>query len=409
MEKALVNLPATIGNIANQLQDVGEYEKSAQYFLEINDHKSAINSFLSGNLYEKAKEVCKIYSVHNGDAIIEDINKKYEQFLLSNDQDLSKLESINPSLATKIYGDKNKWNMAYKVAKMHGKSAVVDAAIEHSQSLFKEGRYIEAVHILSEKGLQRAEDVLPFYSDLMNMTLVQINESDTIFITKSEAVELFEECRNLLHSMVSWLSESGNENKESFQELLDLFHLLFVKSKCAEIESLTTLHSKQCIAMLSYCDWIRCDVLFFDAGRSSKEIKKYQDAFIYFNHFIDICDAIDDPEDEIDYSDFMNSPNISIPHKNIPNKHIYAEKKREEIRDWVLEMLATADINPTLSSTTGDGSMGKCVVSGRALGCDDVIVKCRACSQPADKSSWNAFVDNFKHCPWCQQTQAPIY
>ena len=119
--------------------------------------------------------------------------------------------------------------------------------------------------------------------------------------------------------------------------------------------------------MLSYCDWIRCDVLFFEAGRATKDIKKHQDAFIYFNNFVDICDAIDDPEDEIDYSDFENSPNISIPHRNIQNKRIYAERKREEIRDWVLEMLATSDMNPTLTHSPGDGSMGKCVVNGKAL------------------------------------------
>ena len=115
--------------------------------------------------------------------------------------------------------------------------------------------------------------------------------------------------------------------------------------------------------MLSYCDWIRCDVLFFEAGRATKDIKKHQDAFIYFNHFVDICVAIDDPENEIDYSDFENSPNISIPHRNIQNKRIYAERKREEISDWVLEMLATSDINPALIHSPGDGSMGKCVVS----------------------------------------------
>ena len=414
MEKALVNLPNTIGFIAKQLHHVGAYEKSAQYFLEINDHKSAINAYLSGNMFEKAKEVCKIYSIDSSDSIINEIDKKYEEFLLSNDGDLSKLESINPSLATKIYGTKNKWNMAYKVAKMHGKSAIANSALQHSQSLFKDGEYIEAVNILFDKGLQKTTDNLTFYSDLMNMLLVQLNNCGDIFVNSSDGINLFRKCKKILHSIVSWLDKSNNENANAFMELLQLFHLLYTKNKCfSEIntshnDGLKVLYNKQCIALLSYCDYIRCDVLFYDAGDSCKRLKKNQNAFIYLNHFVDICDHIDDPNDEIDYADFINCRNISIPHKNIPNKHCYSEKQREDIRDWVLEMLATSEINPNLSDNHNGDPMGKCVVSGMDL-YETNVVKCRNCTKMADKSSWNAFVDHFKICPWCQQTQAPIY
>ena len=38
----------------------------------------------------------------------------------NDDNDLhKKLETMNPSIATKIYGDQNKWNEAYKIAKLH--------------------------------------------------------------------------------------------------------------------------------------------------------------------------------------------------------------------------------------------------------------------------------------------------
>jgi len=261
-------------------------------------------------------------------------------------------------------------------------------------------------------------DTLTFYSDLINMCLLQINNSNTIFINKLEAMQLFEKCKKILHSIVAWLDKSSNNdqnnnNKDTFKELLDLFHLLFTKYQCSKQENdenLSILYNKQCLSLLSYSDLIRCDVLFNDIGHSYKKIKKSDIAFIYYNHFIDICDNIDDPNDEIDYSDFMNS-NITIPHKNIPNTHIYNEKHREEIRDWVLEILATSEINPALSSNNNNDSeiIGKCIVTGTSLYRNDNIVKCRSCSQISDKSSWNLYVDYFKICPWCQQTQAPIY
>ncbi len=148
MEKALINLPNTIKYVAKQFNEIGEFEKSAQYYLEINDHISACNSFLNGNMFEKAREICKMYdNNNNNNNIMNEIDQKYEEYLLSNENDNNnnKLESINPSLATKIYGDQNKWNLAYKVASQHGgKFAVQNSAYKHSQSLFKHGEYIES-------------------------------------------------------------------------------------------------------------------------------------------------------------------------------------------------------------------------------------------------------------------------
>eukprot|EP01083_Nonionella_stella_P191050 707386_1 len=344
MEQALVNLPNTIRNCAKQLFDVCEYSKSAQYYLEINDHKSAINAFISGKMLDKAKEVCKIYSCED---------------LLAEEAD----DDVDPLL--------------------------------EAQSLFKDGEYIGALSVVCSKMVKDES----FICDLMNMVLVQINNSDTILL--NNAHNLFTKCKKLLLTI----------NSSKLEELLHLFHLLCVKYECCDVKNLAHLYQKQCFSLLSYCDWIRCDLLFYDAGASCRKLKQYDDAFIFYNHFIDIADNIDDPDDQIDYTDFTNNTlNIAIPHKKIPKKHIIVRKAREEVRDWVLQILATQQINPTLQQTNGKTGKIKCCVTAESLfPSQDSCVQCRLCHKTARKSSWNLYVDHFKTCPWCRQTQAPIY
>merc|ERR1712130_256792 len=244
-----------------------------------------------------------------------------------------------------------------------------------------------------------------------NQTIATMNQSD-IFIQRPRKV--FVEIFNFLHCIVDWL-ESTQIDRTHFEELRFFFHLLLLQTDC--LETIPSLHHKQCLSLLSCSDWIRCDVLFKECGDSSKQIGSDQDAFIFYNHFVDICDFIDDPSaNDIDYSDFdqIDSLKMTIPHKIIPSKHIFAERQREQIRDWVLEMLATAEIDPSLSCFS-DNEKGqklknkKCIVSGATLYSSDCIIKCRECQKSAIKSAWNLYVDEFKICPWCKKTQAPIY
>eukprot|EP01083_Nonionella_stella_P191049 707384_1 len=391
MEKALVNLPNTIRNCAKQLFDICEYSKSAQYYLEINDHKSAIRAFISGKMFSKAKDVCKIYSA-NSPHLMNQIDAAYREYLLTNCNQADD-DDVDPLLA---------FQHEY-------------TAFQHAQSLFKDGEYIEALNVLHERGLQKDADAydahtLSFYSDLMNMVLVQVNNSDTILLNEcNSAADLFAKCKKMLRSIVKIVS-----NASKLEELLHLFHLLCVKYQCCDVPNMASLYQKQCFSLLSYCDWIRCDLLFYDAGASCRKLKEYDDAFIFYNHFIDIADNMDDPDDEIDYTDFINNTlNIAIPHKNIPRKHIIDCKAREEIRDWVLEILATSQINPTLNAANRKSHQDvktKCIVTAESLfPSQDSCVQCRSCHKTARKSSWNLYVDHFKTCPWCQQTQAPIY
>lgn len=68
-----------------------------------------------------------------------------------------------------------------------------------------------------------------------------------------------------------------------------------------------------------------------------KENGKLSEAFVFLNHYLDLCEAIEEGESQlIDHSDLLNTDFPSnIP---IPNRLYLSEDPREHdsIRDWVL-------------------------------------------------------------------------
>jgi intraflagellar transport protein 172 len=63
-------------------------------------------------------------------------------------------------------------------------------------------------------------------------------------------------------------------------------------------------------------------------------------AFIFFNRYIDLYDAIEDPDANTiqENTDFENS-DIPSPYEiSLPEKNLMPSHERDRIRDWVLEI-----------------------------------------------------------------------
>lgn len=65
-------------------------------------------------------------------------------------------------------------------------------------------------------------------------------------------------------------------------------------------------------------------------------------AFVFFNKFLDICEAIDDPDNSsLDNADLDNTIIPPLEDVLLPEAACLSEEKREQIRDYVLEYIAT--------------------------------------------------------------------
>lgn len=84
------------------------------------------------------------------------------------------------------------------------------------------------------------------------------------------------------------------------------------------------LHQKLCVALLRFCEFIRIDKAFYEAGMACKKNNMYGLASVLLNRYLDINEIIEDPdnnnisEENGDILADIPSPfNVNMPMKNL--------------------------------------------------------------------------------------------
>ena len=124
-----------------------------------------------------------------------------------------------------------------------------------------------------------------------------------------------------------------------FYKYLMITHFLLLKGECAR-NNLTRVLAKLCTSLLRYTKEIRADKAFMDAGEANRREGLNNMAFMFFNRYLDLYDAIDDPENGgiTDNSDFQDTDIPSPFEIPLPDRNLISMEERDNIRDWVLNM-----------------------------------------------------------------------
>ncbi|CAE7548972.1 IFT172, partial [Symbiodinium pilosum] len=97
------------------------------------------------------------------------------------------------------------------------------------------------------------------------------------------------------------------------------------------------LVAKISVALCRYCAEFPVDIAFYDAGIDCKNAGMINMSFFFLNRFLDIADAIEDPDNAaIDNTDFMETDIPSPYDLDLPEQAHVTNDKVEEIRDCVL-------------------------------------------------------------------------
>jgi intraflagellar transport protein 172 len=100
---------------------------------------------------------------------------------------------------------------------------------------------------------------------------------------------------------------------------------------------LTRVSSKLCTSLLRYTREIRPDKAYLDAGEANRREGINNMAFMFFNRYLDLYDAIEDPDSgNTDNTDFQETDIPSPEEIPLPEKNLISADERDNIRDWVL-------------------------------------------------------------------------
>lgn len=146
-------------------------------------------------------------------------------------------------------------------------------------------------------------------------------------------------------------------------------------------------------------------------------------AFMFFNRYLDLYDAIEDPDNGgiTDNSDFQDTDIPSPFEIPLPEQNLINNAERDNIRDWVLGMNMDNTQGTSLSKRNCEfcgfecyeasltcpncrAGWEPCIVSGYPL-IKSQAISCKICNKGAIRDLWNEYIQKTMHCPWCKSMQ----
>jgi len=304
----------------------------------------------------------------------------------------------------------NDWDGVMRGAAKEGGETLNKYTAQYAKHLVTQGDYAGAVFAFQKHSVPTNTAVFDLYKRV----------SHEILALDPPNENALKALKTVMFKLVIGLE--GMPGHTEFQQLLYIVHFVTLKIEC-ERSGLGDLAAKLAVALVRYCTEIPADRAFHDAGELCKKQNMLNMAFVFFNRYLDLTEAMEEPDGNmIDNSDFANT---DVPFDfPLPEKQQTDEERAhtEEVRNWVLqvsmdnameqsldmrncETCSTSIYAATLSCHNCSTNCKPCIISGYPVLRDSV--NCKSCNMPANREVWNSYVMKVKTCPWCGAVANP--
>ncbi|KAL4649200.1 hypothetical protein GN956_G7681 [Arapaima gigas] len=391
--------------VGPQLVQLQKYSAAAELYLNLDLIKEAIDVFIEGEEWNKAKRVAKEL-----DPRFEDyVDQQYKDYL-KNQGKVESLVGVDVMAALDMYAERGQWEKCIETASKQNFKVLHKYLALYATNLIKEGETERVLSLYSHHGVPANSQNFNIYKRMVQ-GLLNLPDRDC-----AEAYRMWADLRDVLQQLCENLVKSSDANSsahEEFEQMLLIAHYYATRSAARGVDQLSTVAAKLSISLLRHTEIIPADKAFYEAGLAAKAAGWANMAFIFLNHFLDLSDGIDEGNlDALDHTDFQDT---DIPFEvPLPAKQHVLEDKREEIRDWVLMVSMDQRVDQVLprderdtyeaslvAPSTGIRSL-PCVITGYPVLRNKIEFK--RPGKAANKDDWNKFLMATKttHSPECQ-------
>ena len=140
---------------------------------------------------------------------------------------------------------------------------------------------------------------------------------------------------SVLDSSLLWCPQSQTTLKkgelEEFRRIYLASHYISVANSSKQA-GLKELAAMQLTSVLRYVGIVPADRAFYEAGLAWKEAGRPNMAFVLLNRFLDLCDAMDDPDSSAAVLENADFADTDIPFDfHIPQRAYVHEDAREDV------------------------------------------------------------------------------
>jgi len=402
-----------VTTISSKLVDIGCINRAVDVLYRSHQYESAVKLAIDGKLWKVA------LTISQNDA---NLKEQVENAIRNTDQEASiHLEKKDIEAKIDALAKIRNWDAMWKeVERLQLPLQLYEKyLIMHVQECLSEecdDKLLEALKLMHKFG---GKDFLESKELIINLTEKFLHCSD-----KSKCIDEIQEFRKILFDIRSVSIKNRIDKSQQKDSVFEgKFESVFMAVNFAtmlQIFESNELYEQaaQCaITMLQFSDsCVPADKLFYKAGQLCRK-QKYDDfAFILFNHYIDIVEAIDEGESssqqKLTNEDFYET--LLVPQTTlVPTKHfVTREEDRDEIRDWVLSRCMDHGIKKSLpSKQSAHGTIYEVLYTNSLTGCK--ITGYPLCKNKGvmlipgnneevtvSKRNWHAIVSKTHTCPW---------
>ncbi|KAI8482238.1 hypothetical protein Bbelb_400200 [Branchiostoma belcheri] len=378
---------------------------AAELYLSLDMVKEAIDAFMDGEEWNKAKRVAK------------ELEPRYEQYVddkykdyLKNQGKVESLVGVDVIAALDMYVDRGQWEKCIETAEGQGYKVLHKYVALYATHLIKEGQTDKALDLYVKHGAPANPANFNIYKRIV-LEILSMPDLD-----RADSYRMWADLRDLLLDLcenMSKSSEASSPAHEEFEQMLQIAHYYAIRSACMGQKGMEHIVARLSVSLLRHSDIIPADKAFYEAGVHCKSMGWENMAFVFLNRYLDLSEAIEEGSlDMLDNSDFQDT---DIPFEiSLPEKQHLPDDKREEVKEWVLavsmdqrvEQILPMDERDTYEASlvainTGIRSL-PCVVTGYPVLRNKVEFK--RPGKAANKDDWNKFLMTTKmtHSTECQ-------
>ncbi|XP_040282805.1 intraflagellar transport protein 172 homolog [Bufo bufo] len=391
--------------VGPKLMSAGKHNAAAELYLNMDLIKEAIDAFIDGEEWNKAKRVAK------------ELDSRYEQYVderykdyLKNQGNVDSLVGVDVMAALDMYAERGQWEKCIDIAGKQSYKVLHKYVALFATHLIKDGNWEKALALYVQHGAPANAQNFNIYKRIF---IEMVNSEG---MNCAEVYHTWANLRDMLYNLCENLMKSSEVNSpahQEFEQMMLTAHYYSTRSASQGVQQLDVVAAKLCVSLLRHTDLLPADKAFYEAGMASKAMGWENSAFIFLNRFLDLVDAIEEGNlDALDHSDFQST---DIPFEvPLPAKQHIPVEKREEVREWVLAVSMDQRVEQVLpvdergvyeaslvAANSGIRSL-PCVITGYPVLRNKVEFK-----QPgkaANKDDWNKFLMAIKtsHSPECQ-------
>ncbi|XP_023687337.1 intraflagellar transport protein 172 homolog [Paramormyrops kingsleyae] len=395
----------TIRAVGPRLVELRKYSTAAELYLNVDLIKEAIDVFIEGEEWNKAKRVAKELDPR----FEEYVDQRYKEHL-KNQGKVDSLVGVDVMAALDMYAERGQWEKCIETASKQNFKVLHKYVALYATHLIKEGEPALVLKLYLQHGVPANSQNFNIYKRMV-LGLLNLPGRDS-----ADAYRMWANLRDVLQLLCENLVKSAEANSpahEEFEQMLLVAHYYATRSAARGVDQLNTLAAKLSISLLRHTELVPADKAFYEAGMATKEVGWENMAFIFLNRFLDLSDGIDEGSlDALDHTDFLET---DIPYEvPLPARQHVADDKREEIRDWVLTVSMDQRVDQVLPRDERDvyeaslvaGSTGirslPCVITGYPVLRSKIEFK--RPGMAANKDDWNKFLMATKttHSTECQ-------